>query len=571
MKKNKERIIYLFSSVGITALFVFGIVNMIQGNIIAGVVELAAAGITTINLLLVRFFRMTELGASVILALMLVVLSFLIVNGGVSGSGILWFYTFPPLVLYLKPFRVGMVWTALLALSVVLMYLSGNSFYERSELIQLAASFTAVMLMVYFYVLANKESGTVIVQQNETLTALNNELQEKLSSQEEFDAIIRTKNKELEDTKKATLNLLEDLQQEKSQDEAILASISDGLTVTDEKGVIILANDACVDLLGWTREELIGQKLTDLVPMFDEEGNPINENNRPLIKVLNQDPTFELASLYYYGQKNGNKVPVSVSIAPIPSGEKITGTVEVFRDVTHEQAVDKAKTEFVSLASHQLRTPLSAIKWYVELLLSGDFGKLTKNQEEYVNEIPKGSERMIELVGSLLDVSRLELGTITTEPEELNLSLIIDDIVKEHKPTIVEKELVFKTDIERNGPTICADKKLTRIALENLISNAVKYTPQKGSVEVKLALEKSSQATYAYTVQDSGIGIPKDQQDKVFQKLFRADNAREGDTTGTGLGLYLVKLILEKMGGSIMFTSDSGKGTLFTVRIPVTS
>ena len=149
---------------------------------------------------------------------------------------------------------------------------------------------------------------------------------------------------------------------------------------------------------------------------------------------------------------------------------------------------------------------------------------------------------------------------------------MVEDIIKEHAPVIKEKEIAFTKELSNDLPYLVADKKLTRIVFENLISNAVKYTPKKGTVSVSLALEeKSGVKEFSYVVQDSGIGIPTDQQDKVFQKLFRADNAREGDTDGTGLGLYLVKLIIEKMGGTIRFESSEGKGTTFFVRLPLRS
>jgi len=569
MKNKKRFVIYLFSLVGCVSLFVFGVVNYLSGNAMAGIVEFLAGIIGVFNIFIVRVFKKDEVGASVILVLMLGLLSFIAVNGGVSGTGIFWFFTFPPLAFYMKSPQKALAWMLALGVSITYIYTSGSSFYEGHELMQLSASLFAVTLLVYFYVLANNEATQQIKEQNKEMTVLNKQLSERLTQQEEYDITIANQNKELEDTKKAILNVLEDLQEEKSRDEAILANIADGLVVTNEEGVVTLINGAFSKILGWDESEVLGEDFVNLVPMFDEKEKSILRKDRTLMHVLKKDSKVTSVVTRYYQRKDGTLFPAAISVAPIIVAGKVVGAVEVFRDVTQEKAVDRAKTEFVSLASHQLRTPLSAIKWYTELLLSGDFGKLDAVQTSYAEEIERGTERMIELVGALLNVSRLELGTFSDELEEISLPQMIADIVKEHNPLVEQKKITLTKSVNTLVPSLRADKKLTRIVLENLISNAVKYTPSGGTVSVSLDFNKDKKDSVLYSVRDSGIGIPKSQQEQIFQKLFRADNAREGDTDGTGLGLYLVKLITEKMGGSIRFESEENKGTTFFVTLPI--
>ena len=240
---------------------------------------------------------------------------------------------------------------------------------------------------------------------------------------------------------------------------------------------------------------------------------------------------------------------------------------EVFRPL---EAVDKAKTEFVSLASHQLRTPLTAINWYTEMLLSGDAGALTAQQKKYLQEIYTGSQRMVELVNALLNVSRLDMGTFAMEPAAVNLEELAQSVIKEQMPQITKCNMKLHTSFEYGAPTITTDLKLVRMIFQNLLSNAVKYTPAEGSITLSIT-QGTLPETVLVTVADTGWGIPQAQQNKIFQKFFRADNVKEKDAEGTGLGLYLVKAILEKLGGSIRFESKENAGTTFYVTLPRTS
>lgn len=222
-------------------------------------------------------------------------------------------------------------------------------------------------------------------------------------------------------------------------------------------------------------------------------------------------------------------------------------------DVSKNRAIDMAKTDFVTIASHQLRTPLSIIKWYADFLLGGDAGEITEEQRKYLQEIFNSNERLIELVNALLDVSRIDLGTFSIEPEPTNIVERVDSALQKFLPEIEKKQINLKKRFD-DLPIINLDPRLMKIVFENIISNAVKYTPERGIVSLDI---KKTERDILIKISDTGCGIPRAQQPKVFTKLFRADNVRKMESVGTGLGLYIVKAVIQKSGGKIWFESPS--------------
>jgi len=265
-------------------------------------------------------------------------------------------------------------------------------------------------------------------------------------------------------------------------------------------------------------------------------------------------------------KKDGGWYTQEFSLYPIRKDGRIIHFVVIGQDITKRKEVDTAKSEFVSLASHQLRTPLSAIRWYSEMLLDGVGGELNKQQKKYLQEVYNANIRMIELVGTLLDVSRLDLGKFPINKKMTNVSYVVETIIKELQPIIEKKNLKVTKKFAEKIEDMCIDPKMLRMVFHNLISNALKYTPENG--EISIVLKQESGKLFV-EVADTGCGIPKEQQSKIFTKLFRADNAREIDSSGTGLGLYIVRVIVEKMKGSIRFSSEENKGSTFYVIIPM--
>ncbi|MDB5188098.1 MAG: sensor hybrid histidine kinase [Candidatus Kaiserbacteria bacterium] len=246
------------------------------------------------------------------------------------------------------------------------------------------------------------------------------------------------------------------------------------------------------------------------------------------------------------------------------------GTVEgIVHDVTHEVSVDRAKTEFVSLASHQLKAPLTSIAWLAEALLTKKQGALTPDQEKYIDTMRQTSHQMMEMVNDLLNVSRIELGVLAIRPEDIDISAMVLSVSAEQRKIVEDKHITLTIDCSPEIPHMVADKSFLRMIFQNLLSNAVKYTPPNGIVRFEVSLAPTQKQTIMLHVSDTGIGIPHKEQINVFKKLYRATNAQNTVADGTGLGLYVIKSILERVGGKITFESIEGKGTTFNVTMPV--
>ena len=245
--------------------------------------------------------------------------------------------------------------------------------------------------------------------------------------------------------------------------------------------------------------------------------------------------------------------------------QRMVGTVH---DVTHEKELDQVKTQFLSLASHQMRGPLTKINWHAEMLLQQQSEGLSDVQKKYIHELYDASKQTVQLTNSLLTVSELELGNMPFKPEKISLPKIAKRVLEDYEHIISEKKLHFKEVYSGDLPDIETDLYLLKTIFHTLIANAVNYTPEEGSITMTISVDTQRTNTFLISVADSGIGIPKDQQEKVFTKMFRATNAKEKVMSGSGLGLYIVTLILKLNGGEVLFTSEENKGSTFTVMLP---
>lgn len=227
--------------------------------------------------------------------------------------------------------------------------------------------------------------------------------------------------------------------------------------------------------------------------------------------------------------------------------------------------LDRQKDELLSIVSHQLATPVSSIRWNLEMMLDGDMGKLSKTLEENIKSLQDISGNLSDLVSMILDVSRIQLGRMRVEKQELDLETFFKEILEIIEPKAKEKKVNFIKSIPSKFPVAMLDKRYTHMTIENLLSNAIKYTPEKGEVSFKIEIRDNN--LYC-EVKDSGIGIPESEQDKIFGKLFRASNARN-QFEGNGFGLYVAKGAVEAQGGKIWFSSQEKKGTTFFLELPL--
>jgi len=262
-----------------------------------------------------------------------------------------------------------------------------------------------------------------------------------------------------------------------------------------------------------------------------------------------------------------SKAIYEASVVPVHDyANKVTGGAIILHDITHIKEIDELKTEFVSVASHQLRTPLTAIKLFVEMLLGDGVGKINDEQREYLSDIQESSNRMVRLVNNLLNVSRIETDRLKIEPQDTDIIAFISQAIEEIK-SLAE---LRKCDIKFRKPklsieTLSIDQTLMHQVIHNLLINSIHYSkPDGGTINVDISEDKDH---VIISVKDNGIGIPESSQKKIFQKFYRADNAIKVSTEGSGLGMYVVKMIVEASGGRIWFESEENKGSCFYVLI----
>lgn len=350
---------------------------------------------------------------------------------------------------------------------------------------------------------------------------------------------------------------------ERARSEAMFDNIGTGAIVTDDNGNIERINDRALEMLGYQRRELIGKWFPQAIVALDEDKKEISTIDRPITQSFVTGKP--ISTRMYYIRKDKSLLPVNITVSPIIVDGKPEGAIEVFEDVSLELEVDRMKSEFISIASHQLRTPLTAISVYTQMLSDGYEGKVTSKQRESLNIIMKSVRRMNKLISALLDISKLETGKITVNQAPIDLKDVLMASTEELEQDMSNKDIKIVYDIPDQPFVVNSDGLLVGEIYSNLISNAIKYTPVGGRLRLSL---KEKNGEYVFCVKDNGYGIPEEFQAKIFQKFSRAPNAESVDTSGSGLGLYMAREITAILGGKLWFKSMEGKGTSFCFSLP---
>ncbi len=365
---------------------------------------------------------------------------------------------------------------------------------------------------------------------------------------------IRQKTKE--NLEKLVKERTKEIEEEKNKTRAALASLTDGLIVFDEEKKITLVNPQAERILNLKEKQVIGKKISQILEL---------PNLKKLYQILG-------GKIEWTGQKYELVLEkplrrfFQVSITPVVVGKETIGLMVVLHDITREKEVERLKTEFVSIAAHQLRTPLSAVKWILRMLLDGDIGKLSPEQIDFLKKGYQSNERMITLINDLLNVARIEEGRFIYELASCSLVGIINKVVNNLAETVKEEKIkiIFEKP-QKPLPEIKLDKEKISIVIQNLLDNAIRFNQPGGKVTVSVKYDKLN---LEVMIKDTGIGIPIGQQRRIFDKFFRADNAIKEETEGTGLGLFICKNIIKAHKGKIWFESKKNKGTTFWFSIP---
>ncbi len=384
----------------------------------------------------------------------------------------------------------------------------------------------------------------------------NNNLIGYIGSEEDITQLKKTE-KELEVQ-------LTNYKSEISKVQSILESIGDAVIVTDGSGNIMRVNSVAEQLLGIQENNVYKNKYTSIIQAKTLTDKPIPDAERLISKVIETQNKQVQEMKYILPDKSD--LTVSTVGSPIMLHGKLMGVVQIIRDVTREKQIDRMKTEFISLASHQLRTPLSAIRWFAEMLLNGDVGELNAGQKEFTQNIYDSTERMIKLVNALLNISRIESGKIIIDPHPTDIIALAKAAIQELDQKLHEKKQNLIISFHKDLPKISLDEKLIYEVFMNLLTNAIKYSPEKGEITLFVSRKKD---IILVQISDTGYGISEKDKERIFQKFFRGENILKFETDGTGLGLYLVKAIIESSGGKIWFESKENKGTTFWFELPI--
>jgi PAS domain S-box-containing protein len=352
--------------------------------------------------------------------------------------------------------------------------------------------------------------------------------------------------------------LFEEAQTQKSRLTSIFDSTSDGMMLVDRHGEVVAANRRAGELLGAGPAAVAGSRLVDLLTAQVPDADELARAAGPLFALLaapepGGEGDLELRTtgqiLHWVGRATR-------------AGADGPGLTLTFHDVTHEREVSRMKSDFVSFVTHQLRTPLAGIRWMLELSAQGT--GLPADTAGYIQDAREAAERLIGLVNDLLDIARLESGKLAVEPAEVDVASLTRDVLAELDPLVRERGHALALHAGA-GATALADVQLLRQVVLNLVGNAVKYTPAGGRIDVRI---EAVPGHLRWQVTDTGIGIPREAQRRLFEKFFRADNAVTVETEGTGLGLYLIKLIVERLRGRVWCESEEGQGSTFGFEVP---
>lgn len=350
---------------------------------------------------------------------------------------------------------------------------------------------------------------------------------------------------------------------ERRRIDALLGVSADGIMVLGPDLKVERLNRALLTLTGWSREEAVAYPHDTIISWARQH------SEQTLSQAIEAGWPFEdFRPLYVEGElrrRNGSVVSVEIMYAPLLGrANRLLNIIGIVRDISRFREADALKATFISVVSHELKTPVAIIRGYAETLLRPQARRDPALVEELLTGIVEESERLADLVDDLLDASLLEAGGLSfQEVESINLEELLGDIVERYAARTEHHQL--RLDFSSEFPTIDGDPQRLAQVFDNLISNALKYSPQGGAVLIR---GRATPAEVTLAVKDSGVGIPLDEQERIFERFYRVEGPESRGVSGTGLGLYLVRAIVQAHGGRIWVQSELGEGATFYVTLP---
>ncbi len=368
---------------------------------------------------------------------------------------------------------------------------------------------------------------------------------------------------------RAYKDLANELSEVASKSEVVINAIGDGVMAVDNQGIIQLINPAAQTILGWGKQDALALSYKSVLQLVNQKGDPLDATTDPIQQVLNTNQQLRTNDFTII-TKSAKKLLTSLVISPI--GTAGSGAIIVFRDITKEKAEEREQAEFISTASHEMRTPVASIEGYLGLALNPATAQIDAKARDFILKAHESAQHLGRLFQDLLDVSKADDGRLSNNPRVVDVMTFTHDIVQGLQPKAAEKglRLTFKPipddNVKHMTPvySVNLDNDHIREIINNLTENAIKYTPS-GEVVVDVT---GTEDKVVISIQDSGIGIPAEDMPHLFQKFYRVDNVDTRQIGGTGLGLYLCRRLAETMGGRIWAESEYKKGSTFYVELP---
>ena len=357
----------------------------------------------------------------------------------------------------------------------------------------------------------------------------------------------------------------------------VIDNISDGITFIDANGIIHLFNPAAEQLLAWSEAETLQLNYKTIFRFVNSASQPISDAENPITRTLSSNKP-QASDSFYLLTHSEQKVSVSIKVTPITTqdGDMTIndGAIVVFRDITRERAEQNAQTDFISTASHEMRTPVAIIEGYLGMILNPETATIDNRARMYAQKAHDSVKRLGRLFQDLLDVTKADDHRIDNNPCLLDAKLVAKQVVQDFAGKAAAKGLTLQFNDTETGSShgervlappaiICADLDQLNEILDNIIENAIKYTKQGG---VKVSVDVDSNRV-RFTVADTGIGIPEEDVPHLFQKFYRVDNSQTREIGGTGLGLYLIKRLADNIGGTVGVKSVYGQGSTFWLEL----
>lgn len=372
------------------------------------------------------------------------------------------------------------------------------------------------------------------------------------------------------DNNKDYKNLKNELSEVASRSEIIIDAIGDGVVAINNTSLIQLINPAAQDLLGWSKQDALNLSYKSVLQLVNQKDEELDITNDPIQQVLNTNQQIRTNALSIT-TKSGKKIMISLVVSPV--GEMGAGIIAVFHDITSEKTEEREQAEFISTASHEMRTPVASIEGYLGLALNPQTAQIDDRARDYINKAHASAQHLGRLFQDLLDVSKADDGRMSNNPKVINIVTYIHDIAQGLRSSAEEKgiKLSFKpipddnTSDKNIAPVflVNVDNDHIREVVNNLIENAIKYTP-KGEVLIDITGDEEH---VLISIKDSGIGIPAEDMPHLFQKFYRVDNKDTREIGGTGLGLYLSRKLVELMNGRVWAESIYTEGSTFFIEL----